>query len=133
MTITATELARVRYWVPTTWTPTASFNDAAVSAVWDREADTTATTSTEEASAQSWANVYRTAYALTQVMISGLVSEPDSFSVGGEYSESRGAAMNMLMSRLNELRALRDAAVAATTGTDRVATHLLVRPNYHGR
>lgn len=133
MTITADELARVRYWVPESWEPTALFDDTAVGVVWGREADTEATTSTEAAEAQSLANVYRVAYALTQVMISGLTGQPDSFSIGGEYSESRGAAINLLMNRLAELRKLRDDAIAATTGTDRVVATPYVRANPLGR
>lgn len=133
MTITADELAQVRYWVPTTWEPTTAFNDAAVGLVWDREADTEATTSTEEAEAQSAANVYRIAYALTQTMASALMGGVDSFSIGGEYSESRGAAINLLLNRLNDLRKLRDDAIAATTGTDRVRSYQICRPNYNGR
>jgi hypothetical protein len=131
--ITADELARVRYWVPASWTPTAVFDDAAVGVVWTREADTEVTASTEAAESQSLANVYRVAYVLTQRMISGLVQEPDSFSVGGEYSESHGAAINLLMNRLSELTRLRDAAVAASTGNDKVLVTQIVRPNYYGR
>lgn len=133
MTISADELAQVRYWVPTSWEPTAAFNDAAVSLVWNREADTAATSSTAAAESQSLANVYRIAYALTQTMISGLIGQPDSFSIGGEYSESRGAAINLLLNRLNDLRALRDAAIAAATGTDRVVSYKIPRLNYSGR
>lgn len=133
MTITATELARVRYWVQATWEPAALFNDAAVSAVWDREADTDATTSTEAAETQSWANVYRTAYYLTQVMVTGFVAQPDSFSVGGEYSESRGAAFNMLMNRLSDLTKLRDNAIAEVEGTNVLVTTQAVRVNFYGR
>ena len=133
MTITADELARVRVWVPETWEPADLFDDASVSVVWDREADTEATESTAAAESQSWANVYRTAYYLTQTMISGLVNQPDSFSVGGEYSESRGAAINLLMNRLAELIRLRDEAVAAYTGTDLLVTTKAVRVNYYGR
>lgn len=133
MTITADELARVRYWVPTTWEPAALFNDAAVSVVWDRESDTEATSSTEEAEAQSWANVYRTAYYLTQTMASGLLTEPDSFSVGGEYSESHGAAYNMMMQRMADLARLRDEAVAVQTGSNVLVTTKAVRVNYYGR
>lgn len=133
MTITATELARIRYWVPATWSPTATFNDAAVTAVWNREADTDATSSTEEAERQSWANVYRVAYALTEAMRSGLIGDPDSFSIGGEYSESRGAAINLLLNRLNDLRRLLEAAVAAVSGTDRVVASPYVRVVFSGR
>lgn len=133
MTITADELARVRYWVPESWEPSEMFDDAAVGVIWDREADTDATTSTEEALAQSSANVYRAAYVLTQTMISGLVGQPDSFSVGGEYSESRGAAINLLINRLNDLRKLRDDAIAVIDGTAAVITSQLCRPNYSGR
>lgn len=133
MTITADELARVRYWVPATWEPAALFNDAAVSDVWDREADTEATETAAEAIAQSNANVYRTAYYLTQVMISGLVNQPDSFSVGGEYSESRGAAINLLMARLAELIRLRDEQIAIVDGTNVLVTSKAVRVNYYGR
>ncbi len=133
MTITADELAQVRYWVPSTWEPTDLFDDASVGEVWDREADTEPTESTTAAAAQSLANVYRTAYVLTQIMISGLVNQPDSFSVGGEYSESRGAAINLLMRRLTELIALRDEAIASYEGTDLLVTTKAVRVNYYGR
>lgn len=133
MTITADELARVRYWVPESWEPADLFDDAAVSEVWDREANTDVTSTTEAALNQSKANVFTVAYILTDVMISGLLSEPDSFSVGGEYSESHGAAYNLLLNRLNQLRKLRDDAVAAMEGTNVVVTSFLCRPNYLGR
>jgi hypothetical protein len=133
VTISADELARVRYWVPESWEPSELFDDAAVSAAWNREADTTATTTAAAALAQSWANVYRVAYDLTQVMISGLIGQPDSFSVGGEYSESRGAAINLLLNRFNELKALRDTAVAEAAGTNKVLVYSYCRANSYGR
>ena len=133
MAITADELARVRYWVPESWEPSELFDDAAVSDVWDRESNTDVTTTVEEALLQSKVNVFRTAYVLTQTMISGLVGQPDSFSVGGEYSESRGAAINLLINRLSQLTKLRDDAVAILEGTSGVVTSQLCRPNYLGR
>jgi len=133
MTITADELARVRYWVPESWEPTELFDDLAVNDVWERESNTDPTSTTDEALAQSRANVYRTAYVLTQTMISGLVGQPDSFSVGGEYSESRGAAINLLINRLNDLRKLRDDAVAIVEGTSAILVTQLTRPNFLGR
>jgi hypothetical protein len=122
----------VRYWVPESWEPADLFDDAAVGDVWDRESSAIATTA-EEALVESKVNVFRVAYILTQTMISGLVGQPDSFSVGGEYSESRGAAINLLINRLNDLRRLRDDAIAILEGTAAVTTSLLCRPNYLGR
>lgn len=133
MTISADELARIRYWVPESWEPAAVFNDAAVDEVWDREADTSSVATPELAEAQSLANVYRVAYVMTQIMISGLVNQPDSFSVGGEYSESRGAAINLLMNRLTELTALRNEAIAVSTGGGVLVTTKAVRVNFYGR
>lgn len=133
MTISADELARVRYWVSEAWEPADQFDDTAVGLVWNREADTTATTTTEAAATQSLANVYRAAYALMQTMAAGLEGQPDSFSIGGEYSESRGAAINLLLARMAELKALRDAAVAAAAGTDKVLVYAYCRPNFLGR
>lgn len=133
MTITADELARVRYWVSEAWEPTGQFDDTAVGLVWTREADTTATTTTEAAATQSLANVYRTAYALMQTRAAWLEGQPDSFSVAGEYSESRGAAINLLLARMAEVKTLRDAAVAAAAGTDRVLVYQYCRPNFLGR
>jgi hypothetical protein len=133
VTISADELARVRYWVSELWEPSELFDDDAVALVWVREADTDATSSTEAAEAQSLANVYRVAYDLTETMATALMGGVDSFSIGGEYSESRGAAINLLLNRMNQLRKLRDDAIAATTGTDRVVAYLIPRPNYNGR
>lgn len=133
MTITADELARIRYWAPTTWTPTAVFNDAAVEAVWDREANTDTTTTEAEAKRQSWANVYTVALILTERLMAGMVADPDSFSVASEYSESRGAAINMLMQQRANLRVLKAEATAAFDGTDAITSQQVCRPNYLGR
>lgn len=133
MTITADELARVRYWIPESWTPSDLFDDTAVTAAWDRDADATATTDVHAAARQSWGNVYKVAYALTERMRAELVGQADSFSVGGEYSESRGAALNLLLNQLNELKAQRDYYQSLSIGTGSVRVYSYCRPNFYGR
>lgn len=133
MTITADELARVRYWAPDTWTPAAAFDDAAVEAVWDREANTDTVADEAEAKRQSWANVHTVALILTDRLIAGMVADPDTFSVASEYSESRGAAINLLMQQRSTLRTLKDEAVAAFDGSGALVASKLCRPNYLGR
>lgn len=133
MTITADELARIRTYVPTTWTPSEEFDDAAITAVWDREADISATEGVDGPLRQSWANVYLVALNRLDRMIAGMVGEPDSFSVGGEYSESRGAAINMLMNLRTTVAGYWRDSQAVFTGTNQVVFTRMVRQNGQGR
>lgn len=133
MTASADELARIRYYVPTTWTPAAEFDDAAINAVWDREADITAAADSAAALRQSYANVYLVALNRLDRMIAGMVGEPDSFSVGGEYSESRGAAINMLMRMRTTIADLRTKSLAVYAGTNQLVAHRITRVNWNGR
>ena len=136
MAITADELAAIRDWVPATWAPTALFDDAAVTATWDRLAldpDPDAEDPVQALVDASLASVYTVALALTRRYVAILSGDPDSFSVGGEYSESRGAGMNVLMNQMTKLESLANAAVGLVTGSSRVRSHQLCRPNFYGR
>lgn len=133
MAITADELAAVRAFVPTSWTPTGLFNDAAVTAVWNREASTPVDSTDQATSDASMASIYQVALTLSETMLSVIIGDPDSFSIGGEYSESRGAGINALMAQIARLTALRDRYLSVVAGTSRVVSHQLCRPNFHGR
>lgn len=133
MTITANELAAIRAFVPVTWTPTGLFSDSAVTGVWDREALTPVDSTTEAIADASLANTYQVALVLSQTFLAVLVGDPDSFSIGGEYSESRGAGINALMAQIGRLTILRDKYRSAVAGSNLVGSYQLCRPNYHGR
>ena len=136
MTITADELAAIRDWVPESWTPTALFDDDAVSAAWDRmvlDPDPGAADATQAAIDASLASVYTVALALSRRFLAVVTGDPDSFSIGGEYSESRGAGINALMAQIAELKALEGTATSLVSGSGRVRSYQLCRPNYHGR
>jgi hypothetical protein len=113
---TFAELQQIRDAVPTTWTPTESFDDAAVFQAFSRTG-----------------SVEGTVEALTRRMLTGLLSSPDTFSISGEYSQSNSTAIAALREQLKRATADRIEWENETQGAAAVRVREIVRSNSPGR
>lgn len=85
---TADELALIRFYVPAEWTPTAKFANSAVYKAFALHA-----------------TVYATSLALCRLKLAIAADEPDTFSVAGEYSQSKASAIAALRAIVRDLEA----------------------------
>lgn len=76
---TAAQISQIRFYVPAEWTPTDKFSTGALF----------------QAFAQ-YPTVKSTALALCRLKLALSVDEPDSFTVVGEYSQSKATAVGAL-------------------------------------
>lgn len=89
MALTASDLLKIRHYIPAEWTPVEKFNDAAVFLAF-----------------QEFGSVNAAALALTRLKLSMLANEPSSFTVSGEYTQSTAAAINALTTQSRRLEVL---------------------------
>lgn len=95
---TASQIAQLRYWVPVEWTPTEKFTTGAIFQAWAQ-----------------YPTVHGTALALCRLKLAIAMDEPDTFSVVGEYSQSKASAVAALRKVVEglQLTVLEEGAVAA--------------------
>lgn len=96
---TAAELAQIRFYVPAEWTPTAKFSTGAVYQAW-----------------ALYGTVAATSLALCRLKLAIAADEPDTFSVAGEYSQSKASAIAALRAIVRDLEVKVAAETLETTG-----------------
>ena len=107
---TTAELFAIRYWVPEEWTPTEKFNTGAVFQTFQR-----------------MGTVHKTALALSRLKLALMVENPASFSITGEYSESRASTVAALHQSITKLEKLVDADHVVADGLDTLHIGKLIR------
>lgn len=103
MALTAAQLQQIRHHVPKEWTPLEKFNDGAVSAAFNQ-----------------YGTVLKTALALSELKLSHMVENPDTFSIPGEYSQSNASGVAALRAKIVQLSKQvieEDAAANATASS----------------
>lgn len=113
---TFAQLQEIRDAIPETWTPTESFDDAAVFLTFARTG-----------------SVAGTIEALTRRMLTGLLSSPDTFSIPGDYSQSNSTGIAALREQLKNARADRIDYVEEVDGLAAVRVREIIRSNGPGR
>lgn len=96
---TPAQLSLIRFYVPAEWTPTAKFSNGAVFQAFNLHG-----------------TVHATALALCRLKLALAADEPDTFSVAGEYSQSKASAIAALRAIVKDLELKVAADTLETTG-----------------